>query len=291
MSGRRALGAGSMVALLGLVVAAVLGARPTVRGPILRALPAPVARALAQAPVTVASAARPLLELGTHEGVPYPIDPAPVWPPPARPPSFTDTEPATPAARRVLDALAHIRATEREGRYTHVTRVNERAGIYLWDCSAMVGWVLGRARTSSMGASSRGRFVARELAQRIARASTAPRGRALQRIERVADGRAGDMFAWQRPRGFPSRNTGHSGFLLARPEPIPAIPGAYALRIGDATSIAHQDDTRADDADGGYGEGTIVLLTDAEGRATHYGWHGTPSVGFVRTPVVLGRLR
>jgi hypothetical protein len=98
------------------------------------------------------------------------------------------------------------------------------------------------------------------------------------------------VFAWRRPRGFPSRNTGHVGFVVEAPLPVPAIPGAYAVRVADSTSWGHQDDTRAPDGVGGFGLGTLVFLTDGDGHGTHYGWYGTASEGYVVTPIVFGRV-
>ena len=63
-----------------------------------------------------------------------------------------------------------------------------------------------------------------------------------------------------------------------------------AVRIADATSLAHQADTRAGDEEGGFGIGVLVFLTDAQGRGTHYGWFGTESEGYVTTPIVIGRV-
>jgi hypothetical protein len=68
------------------------------------------------------------------------------------------------------------------------------------------------------------------------------------------------------------------------------MPGSYAVRVADATSLGHQDDTRVDDEDGGFGLGTIVFLTDEVGRGASYGWFGTQSEGYVVTPIVIGRV-
>ena len=68
------------------------------------------------------------------------------------------------------------------------------------------------------------------------------------------------------------------------------MPGAWAVRVADSSSYVHQDDTRETDPDGGFGIGTIVFLTDANGHGTHYGWYGTVSEGYVVTPIFFGRV-
>jgi hypothetical protein len=89
---------------------------------------------------------------------------------------------------------------------------------------------------------------------------------------------------------MPSKNTGHVGFVVDRPQPVPELPGAWAVRIADSTSSYHQDDSRSTDVDGGFGIGTLVFLTDSDGRVTSYGWAGTHSEWYIVTPSVFGRV-
>lgn len=234
---------------------------------------------------------QPIFELGVHEGVPWPIIPAPLWPLPVSP-RWSAPRPAaaTPAAQKILEVLAHIEATARDTRYEHVTRVRERDGVYRWDCSGMAAWILARAAPVAMRTLQKVRPVARDFARVIERAPTHRARGGWQRVERVSDLQPGDVFSWRRPRGFPSRNTGHVGFVVDRPLVVPGMLGAYAVRIADATSNGHQDDSRAQDPDGGFGVGTVVFLTDEVGRGTHYGWYGTHSDAYVTTPILLGRV-
>jgi hypothetical protein len=197
--------------------------------------------------------------------------------------------PPTRAGTRVVEVVDRIRTTVRESSYQHTTRVRERDGVYHWDCSGMAAWVLRQAAPVAMRRISRERPVARDFAQVI---ESAPEGRSRagwQRL-RIDEAMPGDLFAWRRPRGFPSHNTGHVGFVLDRPVRVPQIPGAWAVRIADSSSYTHQDDSRAGDPDGGFGIGTIVFLADEQGHGTHYGWWGTLSGGYVVTPVVFGRV-
>lgn len=198
--------------------------------------------------------------------------------------------PASPAGGRVLQVLAQIRDTLRVTRYQHPTVIRPRAGVYLWDCSGMAAWVLRQAAPVSRRALASPRPVARDFFHAIDRAPTVGVRGGWTRLAGLADARPGDVLAWLRPPDWPRRNTGHVGFLLAAPAPVPGLPGAWALRIADATSIPHQDDTRSWPGEGGYGEGTILLFADAAGQPTHYGWHGTRAGATAETRIVLGRL-
>lgn len=253
---------------------------------------ASIAPATAEAPRDPVRSTR-VLEVGVHEGVPWPIVNAPVDGPLPPSPRFDDAPApaaATRAGTRVIEALETVASTLRESKYQARTHVRPRDGIYNWDCSGMAAWILRRAAPAALKHLSSPRPVARDFVRAIERAPTSRAREGWQRIADLADVLPGDVFAWRRPRGMPSKNTGHVGFVLDRPRAVPEIPGAWAVRIADSTRGYHQDDARTDDPDGGFGIGTLLFLTDDQGRATQYGWVGTHSEWYVVTPVVFGRV-
>jgi hypothetical protein len=232
-------------------------------------------------------------EIPMHEGVPWPIILVPIDGP--LPPRPVPAEPApaspTKSGARVLETIGAIATSMRESKYEHSTRVRAKDGIYNWDCSGMAAWILRRAAPAAFRTLDSSRPVARDFATAIERAPTKRAKNGWQRISSIADVMPGDVFAWRRPRGLPSKNTGHVGFVLDRPLPVPGLPGGWAVKIADSTSSFHQDDSRSADPDGGFGIGTLVFLTDEQGRATSYGWAGTLSEWYIVTPVVFGRLQ
>ena len=134
------------------------------------------------------------------------------------------------------------------------------------------------------------RARAENFVRTIERAPTTGWRRGWQRIERIGDVRPGDVFTWRRPDGFPSRNTGHVGFVMEVPRRVPGLPHGWVVRVADATGSRHQRDTRRSSGRGGFGIGTLAFLTDGDGHATHYGWGGTLSDGYVVTPILFGRV-
>jgi hypothetical protein len=214
----------------------------------------------------------------------------PLPPPPWRVVPPGPGEPGGPGAERVLDVLSRIDDRMVETRYQHRTVVSERRGLYAWDCSGMAAWVLERAAPRALSATVRERPVARTFHDVIARAPTDGARRGWRRLSHVEDVRPGDVFAWRRPPEWGNRITGHVGFVLGRAVPVPQWEGAYTMRIADATSLPHQDDTRTRGGPGGYGQGTILLMTDGDGQVDSYGWFGTNSQRVVATPVVFGRV-
>lgn len=222
----------------------------------------------------------------------WPIELPPIRGPlPPAPPLGPAMPPATRAAERVIEVLERVRQNVRRTRYQHHRVVRESSGTYYWDCSLMVSWVLQRAsRRSVRHLDDVQRPLAAHFVRTIERAPTGRSRRGWRRIENIEDVRPGDVFAWRRPDRFPSRNTGHVGFVVGAPRPVPRIPNAYAVRVADATRSGHQNDTRPWPGDGGFGIGTLVFLTDGQGHGTHYGWAGTLSGGYVVTPILFGRV-
>lgn len=209
---------------------------------------------------------------------------------PPLPPPGPAHPPATTSAARILAMVERVRASLRETRYQHRLEVDERQGRYRWDCSLMTAWILQRSAPRALRSVGGGRPLASHFVRVIERAPTRGYRGGWQRVEHIRDVRPGDVFAWRRPRHFPSRNSGHVGLVLETPRPVPGLPNGWAVRIADSTSTGHQQDTRPYPGEGGFGIGTLVFLTDAQGRGTHYGWAGTLSSGYVVTPILFGRV-
>lgn len=197
---------------------------------------------------------------------------------------------------RVLDVLSQIESSLTFSRYTPYTRVDAKAGIYEWDCSAMAAWVLRRATPAAWhGVKQRsptGRIVARDFVRQIASVRVDRPAWAWERVGRVADMRPGDVVAWLKPNGWVSNVTGHVGFVMTAPEPSQRIAHGYLIRFADASRYQHQDDTRSEADRDGYGVGTILLIGDPEtGSPIAYGWYGDDSSWIKETQIVIGRPR
>ena len=193
----------------------------------------------------------------------------------------------------VADALATIEHGLTATTYQHHIAVDTRRGIYRWDCSIMAAWILGRAAPAARRAIGVDKPLARDFYRVIERAPTDRPGRGWQRLADVAALEPGDLFAWLKPEMFKQRaNTGHVGFALSKPWRHPRFAGVWLLRIADATTELHGDDSRPPGGQGGFGTATIAFLVDAAGAPRAYGWYGEPQdpATFVPTEIVLGRV-
>jgi hypothetical protein len=205
-------------------------------------------------------------------------------------PTWDPGTPATRASQRLFELAEHIDATRTDTVYSHATKVRRKDGIYHFDCSGMINWMLDRVSERSLEAIGRDRPVASSYVRTIQKAPTTRARDGWQRIADIEAVEPGDVFAWRRPDNWPKGgNTGHIGIVIARPAKVPHIQGAYLVRVIDSTRWQHQDDTRADD-ETGFGMGTILFMTDADRAPIGYAWHGIDSSGFYRTDVVFGRI-
>lgn len=213
-------------------------------------------------------------------------------------PDLVQAEPLASARRvggeRVMLRISRIEQTLRESEYSHTTQVDEQRGSYRFDCSGMVSWVLRRAarraHAAVLGQSSGGRPLARDFYWSIQRTRPGRDSYGWRRVARVGEAQPGDVIAWLKPQIVRSTNTGHVAFVIEPPRPVPGAPNAYLLRIADASSYQHQDDSRTETGRTGYGTGTILVLADPDtGAPSAYGWFGLESRWVLESKIAIGR--
>jgi hypothetical protein len=194
------------------------------------------------------------------------------------------------SANPTMKKLGAVAASLTESEYTYGLSVDEKHGVYKFDCSGMAQWILKRsapiaATTVAFGLSPRP--LARDFQRRIARVPTDRERGGWQRVRRVAELAPGDVVAWIKPDEIDSPNTGHVAFVLLPPVLAPGYDNAWLVRIADSTRLYHDDDTRI--GRNGFGFGTILLVSNPDtGEPTAYGWVGLKWRAF-ETAIALGR--
>lgn len=179
--------------------------------------------------------------------------------------------------RRVVEVLEQIEESLAETRYQHVTRVRPKRGQYFFDCSGMAEWVLRRGAPAALRAVGRPegrRPLAIHFYRRIAKIKPGQRRGPWMRVDGPAAAEPGDVIAWERPSWFPSKSTGHVGFVVSDPVPNHGPVPGYLVRFADASKFKHEDDSRDADVTG-FGSGVLLIPTGADGRALGYGWFGS----------------
>ena len=185
------------------------------------------------------------------------------------------------------------RATVRETRYAHTTRVDVAHGRYDWDCSGMAAWVLARAVPDAEREIERARGTHRPLARDYHGAFMAlpsDSRSSWRRVTRLTDAEPGDVIAWVFPPWVRASITGHVAILVARPVPVPGVASRYRVRVADSTTVPHAADTRPRTAASGFGYGDIEIAVDPHtGAPVAYRWNDRPGRGFLRTSIALAR--
>lgn len=182
--------------------------------------------------------------------------------------------PATAAARRAMAHLDRIERTLRSTAYRHRTRVDERAGLYQFDCSGMVNYVVRPAAPRAFAALRRPRPVARTYARVIAAAPTDRARRGWQRVARVEDARPGDVFAFERQAWWPGNDTGHVGFFVSAPRPVLGRSRLFLATIADSSGMPLLLGPRSLGGAGGHGRHDVAFQVDADGAVVALGWLG-----------------
>lgn len=198
-------------------------------------------------------------------------------------------EAASYAARKVIARIDRLDQKIVSSAYSHRLSIDVKAGRFDWDCSAMVNWVLRRAAPKAYAALDRDRPVAVSYVRTIAAAPKHKARNGWRELRGIQELQPGDVFAWRRPPDFASSNTGHVGFVLSAPKAVEGWDNAWWVRIVDASRYTHRQDTRDPGGDGGFGAGTLVFVTDDEGRPVAYGWRGNPQATR-ETEIVFGRV-
>jgi hypothetical protein len=209
---------------------------------------------------------------------------------PAAPTTERET-PATRTSRKLFALVEQIDTTLTQTKYQHRTQVKRRDGVYLWDCSGMMNWMLKRVAPRAREALDRDRPVARTYHRVIKKAPTHRPRNGWKQLDDIRSVRPGDVFAWLRPPDWPKGgNTGHVGIVVEAPHAVEEIEDAWAVRVVDASSYTHENDTRDPEGEGGWGMGTILFVTDDSGAPVAYGWFGTKSRWVHETSIVFGRV-
>ncbi len=176
-------------------------------------------------------------------------------------------------------------------RYQHTTDVDEGRGSYLYDCSGLLDYAVGRVRPADLKPipHTGARPLAADIEGYLHRGLTGPieGWQALARVDALGPG---DVVAWQATEDSTTDDTGHVMVVLEAPTPNSVRAAEWLVRVADSTLSPHTLDSRHPGSTG-LGTGTIGLLVDKDGAPTAFYWRGGVSPRAKPTQVALGRPR
>jgi hypothetical protein len=171
----------------------------------------------------------------------------------------------------LVDEAERELGARREIKYTHKTVVDERRGVFDFDCSGFVSYALARSDADAYRA-VHDLAHKRPLARHYVELFEGLDGKtgAWAPVRRVEDLRPGDVVAWLKPADVVTRNTGHVMIVAARPR---RDARGWRVPIVDSTAAPHgKGDARKQTGESGLGTGTIVLDVDDAGAPVAYHW-------------------
>lgn len=173
--------------------------------------------------------------------------------------------------------------------YTHTTYVNEKSGIYNYDCSGFVGYALSKAVPQAFNALNDKRPTAAEFYYYIVQCGPNPGTGGWMRVATPRELHPGDIVVWLKPDSSDSTSTGHVMIVTGYPSENPARPGEVLVQVMDSALSGHADDTR-ESGETGLGKGTIGIMTGSSGQPTGFYWRGGASTLLQETEIAFARI-
>jgi hypothetical protein len=198
-----------------------------------------------------------------------------------------------PGPERVVSVVEKIQGNLKTTKYQHPTRVRQSLGEYFFDCSGMAEWILKRGAPAALAKVKRpegGRPLAVHYYRTIAKMRPGQRRGPWMRVADATATRPGDVIAWERPKWFDSKSTGHVAFVVSEPRPVSSPVRGVVVRIADASKFRHAEDSKPLGTTG-FGTGELLIPVDAANQPTGYGWLGeeTQPEWIVYASLVIGR--
>lgn len=181
----------------------------------------------------------------------------------------------------------------KDTKYSHETYIDESKGIYEFDCSGFVDYLIAEIEPKAEDAiphSEKDRPLAKDFYKYFKDLSKKPNKIGWSRVEHTADLKPGDIIAWLKvPSDKDSENTGHVMIVARKPSVNPDRKKEMLIHVIDSTSSPHSDDSRKDGATG-LGKGIIGILVNDKDKPIGFFWKGRISEETRYTKISFGRL-
>lgn len=177
--------------------------------------------------------------------------------------------------------------------YSHQTTIDESKGIYCFDCSGFISYVLIKVRPDAeadIPHHGYSRPRAKHFYKYLAKLSETPNKVGWSRLRKPIILQPGDIIAWLQPPDSTNKDdTGHVMIVRDAPSANPNRNNEILINVIDSASSPHANDSRTDESTG-LGTGTIGISVNNEGKPVGFYWRGGVSKKLQRTKIAFGRL-
>ena len=199
---------------------------------------------------------------------------------------------ATPGRLRLLDAAEHVLSVMKSSKYQHVTQVDELNGVYNFDCSGFVDYLLQQTLPDALAVikyhpNRLNRPYHQDYYHFFASSGLIDNSGGWHTVQGPSNLLPGDVIAWLRPDG--SKGTGHVMIVKSSPIVVSNQSNELDVQIIDSTRSHHAFDTRVNGANG-VGTGTISLVMNTTGSPVGFRWRDGQSTRTEYTRIAFGEL-
>lgn len=174
---------------------------------------------------------------------------------------------------RLFDTSKAVFDNVRITRYEHKKQIDEKQGIYIFDCSSFICFLLQKVSPEALA------VLPIDKGHSHARAKNFYAFLILLQDKEVKSGwmrissmdaiEVGDIIAWEFDASLGRNNTGH--VVIVSHKPIKEENGIYRIAVMDSSNGKHAYDTRLKGTSG-LGEGVMWFRTDAQDRPIALHW-------------------
>ena len=176
----------------------------------------------------------------------------------------------------LLNEAEHILSTVKSSNYRHAAHVDENRGVYDFDCSGFVNYVLQQTLPDDLAAikflaNPFGRARAQDYYYYFAGLGSGNVGGGWRGIARPSDLLPGSVIAWLKSPNSDSDDTGH--IMIVRTNPVADLKHSNEILVAviDSTRSPHAQDSRVNGTTG-IGTGIISLVVNTTGNAIGFRW-------------------
>ncbi|MGA2784465.1 MAG: hypothetical protein ABSF09_07190 [Candidatus Bathyarchaeia archaeon] len=200
---------------------------------------------------------------------------------------------ATPDRLRLLDAAEHVLSVMKVSRYQHATQVDETNGIYNFDCSGFVDYLLQQTLPDALAVikyhpNRLNRPYHQDYYHFFASRGLIDNSGEWHTVRDPSNLLPGDVIAWLRPSDN-HNGTGHVMIVRSNPTVDSKRSNEISVQIIDSTRSHHAFDSRVNGANG-VGTGTISLVMNTNGNLVGFRWRDGQSTRIEYTRIAFGEL-
>jgi hypothetical protein len=199
-----------------------------------------------------------------------------------------------PDRLRLLGAAEQVLSSAKSSRYQHATYVDEANGVYDFDCSGFVDYVLQETFPNALAAveyhpNRLNRPYHQDYYRFFAKLRTGDNVAGWHSVARASDLLPGDIIVWLRPNRINYTGTGHVMIVRSSPTVDATRTNEVNIQIIDSTRSPHAFDSRVNGANG-VGIGTISIVLNTTGNAVGFRWRDGASTSVEYARIAFGEL-